>query len=160
MNNDIRKLIEDNWDDIKELIVQKAEAEQKPKTIWDLDAVNGEEEYYYITEDGEIKTTYSDSLYDEKVRNLGNAFLTKEEAEFERERRKIEAVIRKYSRPFKLNEGNYVIKHNVTFKMVEIGLFGTTDYGIPYFESEEIAKKVIDEIGEERLIKYWFGVAE
>lgn len=43
MNNDIRKLIDDNWEDIKELIVKKAEAEQKPKTIWDLDAVNGEE---------------------------------------------------------------------------------------------------------------------
>ena len=160
MNNDIRKLIEDNWDDIKELIVQKAEAEQKPKTIWDLDAVNGEEEYYYITEDGEIETTYFNSLYDEKVRNLGNAFLTKVEAVVELERREIEAVIRKYSRPFKLNEGNYVIKHNVTFKMVEIGLFGTTDYGIPYFESKEIAQNVIDDIGEERLIEYWFDVAE
>lgn len=36
MNNDIRKLIDDNWEDIKELIAQKAEVEQKPKTIWDL----------------------------------------------------------------------------------------------------------------------------
>ena len=40
MNNDIRKLIDDNWEDIKELIAQKAEAEQKPKSIWDLDTVN------------------------------------------------------------------------------------------------------------------------
>ena len=83
MNNDIRKLIDDNWEDIKELIVQKAEAEQKPKSIWDLDTVNRVEEYYYITEDGEIETTYFDSFYDEKIRSLGNAFLTSEEAEFE-----------------------------------------------------------------------------
>lgn len=32
MDNDIRKLIDDNWEDIKELIVKKIEAEQKPKT--------------------------------------------------------------------------------------------------------------------------------
>lgn len=36
MNNDIRKLIDDNWEDIKSLIIEKAEAEQKPKSIWDL----------------------------------------------------------------------------------------------------------------------------
>ena len=159
MNNDIRKLIDDNWDEIKELIAQKVEVEQKPKSIWDLETKDSKE-YYYITKDGEIKTTYFDSFYDEKIRSLGNAFLAEEEAEFELERRKIEAIIRRYSRPFKLNEGNYVIKHNVTFKMVEIGLFETTDYGIPYFESKEIAEKVIDEIGEDRLIEYWFGVTE
>ena len=36
MNNDIRKLIDDNWEDIKELIVKKTEAEQKPKTIMEF----------------------------------------------------------------------------------------------------------------------------
>ena len=34
MNNDIRKLIEDNWEDIKALVIEKAETEQKPNTIW------------------------------------------------------------------------------------------------------------------------------
>lgn len=28
MNNEIRKLIDDNWDEIKELIAQKVEVEQ------------------------------------------------------------------------------------------------------------------------------------
>lgn len=159
MNNDIRKLINDNWDEIKELIAKKAEAEQKPKTIWDLKAKDGDE-YYYISFYGGVCQGVFNTIRDEWVRSKGDAFLTEEEAEFELERRKIEVVIRKYSRPFKLNEGNYVIKHNVTFEMVEIGLFETTDYGIPYFESKEIAQKVIDEIGEERLIEYWFGVTE
>ena len=43
MNNDIRKLIDDNWEDIKALVIEKAEAEQKPKTIWDLDIEDREE---------------------------------------------------------------------------------------------------------------------
>lgn len=157
MNNDIRKLIDDNWEDIKELIFKKAEAEQKPKSIWDLDVVN-EEEYYYITEGGKIKTTHFDRFYDEKNRSLGNAFLTKVEAEFELERRKIEAIMRKYSRPFEDGKTNYFLVCNRGGKTAEIDYYWSIDCGVPYFESEEIAQKVIDEIGEDRLKKYWFRI--
>ena len=160
MSNDIRKLIDDNWEDIKELIVKKTEAEQKPKTIWDLDTVNRVEEYYYITEDGEIETTYFDSFYDEKIRSLVNAFLTEEEAEFECERRKIEAIMRKYSKPFEAAEENYCIVYYHDEKKINISHYSVVDYGIPYFESEEMAEKVIDEIGEDRLKKYWLRVTE
>ena len=159
MSNDIRKLIDDNWDEIKELIVKKTEAEQKPKTIWDLDTVNRIEEYYYITEDGEIETTYFDSFYDEKIRSLGNAFLTREEAEFEVERRKIEAIMRKYSRPFK-NGGNNYCLYFYDCESIRISILWAFNASIPCFESEEIAQKVIDEIGEDRLKKYWFRVEE
>lgn len=162
MNNYIRKLIDDNWDEIKELIIEKVEVEQKPKlkTIWDLDTVNRVEEYYYITEDGKIETTYFDSFYDEKIRSLGNAFLTKVEAEFELERRKIEAVMRKYSKPYKADEDNYCILYFHDLKRVDVSYYSVTDYGILYFKAEEIAEKVIDEIGEDRLKKYWFGITE
>ena len=160
MSNDIRKLIDDNWEDIKELIAKKAEAEQKPKTIWDLDTVNRIEEYYYITEDGEIETTYFDSFYDEKIRSLGNAFLTSEEAELEAERRRVEAIIRKYSRPFKNGECNYIVVCDTEDNMTFIRVAQFHYLGGPVFASEEIAQKVIDEIGEDRLIKYWFGVTE
>lgn len=158
MNNDIRKLIDDNWEDIKDLIVKKAEAEQKPKTIWDLDTVNRVEEYCYITEGGKIKTTHFDRFCDEKNRSLGNAFLTKVEAEFELERRKIEAILRKYSRPFKNGECNYIVVCDTEDNMVFIRVAQFHYLGGPVFASEEIAQKVIDEIGEDRLKKYWFRV--
>lgn len=160
MNNDIRKLVDDNWDEIKELIAQKAEAEQKPRTIWDLDTVNRVEEYYYITEDGEIETTYFDSFYDEKIKSLGNAFLTREEAEFEKERRKIEAILRKYSRPFKSGEYNYVVVCDTENNMILVQVAQFHYSGTPVFASREVAEKVVDEIGKVRLKKYWFGVAE
>lgn len=160
MNNDIRKLIDDNWEDIKELIVQKAEAEQKPKSIWDLDTVNRVEEYYYITEDGEIETTYFDSFYDEKIRSLGNAFLTSEEAEFEAERRRVEAIIRKYSKPFEDGKPNYVLVYNHSAKTTVVDCYRFMDCSSPCFESKEIAQEVINEIGKNRLKKYWFGVTE
>lgn len=161
MNNDIRKLVDDNWDEIKELIAQKAEAEaeQKPKSIWDLDTVNRIEKYHYITEDGDIETTYFDSFYDARIRSLGNAFLTREEAEFEVERRKIEAILRKYSRPFK-NGGNNYCLYFYDRESIRISILWAFNASIPCFESEEIAQKVINEIGKYKLKKYWFKVTE
>lgn len=160
MNNDIRKLVDDNWDEIKELIAQKAEAEQKPRTIWDLDTVNRVEEYYYITEGGEIETTYFDSFYDEKIKSLGNAFLTNVEAEFEVERRKVEAIIRKYSKPFEAGKPNYVLVYNHSTKTTVVDCYRFMDCSSPCFESKEIAQEVINEIGKNRFKKYWFGVTE
>lgn len=159
MNNNIRKLIEDNWEDIKELIAQKAEAEQKHKTIWDLKTEDGEE-YYVLWSDGSTGCHIFNSQDDEVLREMGNVFLTREEAEFERERRKIEAIIRKYSRPFTKQKRNYYIYYDYGFNGVVIDIYHSVSDGIPYFESKEIAQKVINEIGEDRLKKYWFGVNE
>ena len=162
MNNDIRKLIEDNWDDIKELVIEKAEAEQKPKTIWDLKKEDGEE-YYRLYSDGDAAKLSFDSYYDEKSRKAGNAFLTEEEAKFEAERREIEAIMRKYSRPFRDEEQNWYLyySHN---NITDTGVVYDAEYeinvGIPYFETKEIPLKAMEEIGHGRLKKYWFGVAE
>lgn len=159
MNNDIRKLIDDNWDEIKELIAQKAEAEQKPKSIWDL-KIEDCEKYYCIDSDGAIVQHMFDESFDEVNREIGNAFLTREEAEFERERREVEAILRKYSRPFKNGECNYIVVCDTEDNMTFIRVAQFYYLGGPVFASEEIAQKVIDEIGEDRLVKYWFRVTE
>ena len=158
MNNDIRKLVDDNWDEIKELIAQKAEAEHEPKTIWDLEEGDSEE-YYFICFDGDITLGNFSSCFSEKVRDIGNAFLTREEAEFEIERRKIEVIMRKYSRPFKNGMNNYCIFFYAC-ESIRVGTLWAFNSGIPCFETKEIAQKIIDEIGEDRLKKYWFGVTE
>ena len=159
MNNDIRKLVDDNWDEIKELIAQKAEAEQKPKNIWDL-KTKDYEEYYLLSSDGCVINRDFSFIADENAREMGNAFLTREEAEFEIERRKAVAIMRKYSKPFEAEEENYCIVYYHDEKKINISYYAVVDYAIPYFESEEIAEKVINEIGEDRLKKYWFGVTE
>ena len=159
MDNDIRKLIDDNWEDIKELIVKKTEAEQKPKTIWDFN-IEDREEYYGIDSDGAIVQHMFDESFDEVNRDIGNAFLTREEAEFELERRKVEAIMRKYSRPFADGKINYFIVYDRDSKTTEINYCWSMDCGVPCFETKEIAQQVIDEIGEDRLKKYWFRVTE
>lgn len=159
MNNDIRKLIEDNWDDIKELIIEKAEAELKPKTIWDLETKD-RKEYYRIEASGFIEDSCFNAIYDKYVRETGNAFLTREEAEFEVERRKVEAIMRKYGRPFTKNKENHHIHYNYDTGRIDIYTCYIFNDGGPCFESREAIEKAIDEIGEDRLKKYWFGVTE
>lgn len=155
MNNDIRKLIDDNWNEIKELIAKKAEAEQKPKTIWDFNS-NDRDSYYYIDEFGYLRPDWFDEGYFEIRRDLGNAFLTEEEAEFELERRKVEAIMRKYSRPFKSGEYNYVVVCDTENNIILVQVAQFHYSGTPVFASREVAEKVVDEIGKDRLIKYWF----
>ena len=98
--------------------------------------------------------------FDEVNREIGNAFLTREEAEFEKERRKIEAILRKYSRPFKSGEYNYVVVCDTENNMILVQVAQFHYSGTPVFASREVAEKVVDEIGKVRLKKYWFGVEE
>ena len=157
MREDLKKIIEDNWEDIKELIIEKAEAEQKPKTIWDLKKEDGEE-YYVLWAYGSTGRLIFNSQGDEVLREMGNVFLTREEAEFELERRKIEVIMRKYSKPFEKGKRNYYIYYDYSRDKILIDIYYSVSDGIPYFESEKIAQKAIDEIGEDRLKKYCFGV--
>lgn len=55
---------------------------------------------------------------------------------------------------------NYVLVYNHSSKTTVVDCYGFMDCSSPCFESEEIAQKVINEIGEDRLKKYWFGVTE
>lgn len=159
MNNDIRKLIDDNWDEIKELVAQKVKAEQKSKTIWDFNT-NDRNSYYYIDEVGCLRLDKFNEGYFEIRRDFGNAFLTEEEAKFELERREVEAILRKYSRPFESGEYNYVVMCDTENNMILVRVAQFHNSGGPVFASKEVAEKAIDEIGKNRLKKYWFGVTE
>lgn len=162
-------------EDIKKYVIERTEAFKKElneevkqmikeanqgqvKSIWDLKKEGGED-YYRLYSDGDIERVVFYTDYDEQARDIGNVFLTREEAEFEVERRKIEVVMRRYSRPFE-NGGNNYILYLYNRISIRRGFNSTYNHGVPCFESEEIAQKVIDEIGEDRLKKYWFGVKE
>lgn len=128
-------------DKLKELLVKP-----KPKTVWDL---KYGDEYWRIN-------TISNIYYDTWIRENGNLFLTKEEAEFELERRKCEVIMLKYGRrTFKYNKDNYLLRINNNDEKVEVGFWSVYQFqGSIYFDTKELAQKAIDEIGEERLKKY------
>lgn len=144
-------------EEVKQMITEANQGQVK--SIWDL-KIADRETYYRIYGDGDIDKLFFSSDNDEQARDIGNAFLTREEADFELERRKIEAIMRKYSRPFEDGKTNYFLVCNRGGKTTGIDYYWSIDCGVPYFESEEIAQKVIDEIGEDRLIKHWFRIKE
>lgn len=162
---DIKKYVIERTEEFKKELNEEVkqmikEADQgQVKSIWDLKIADGEK-YYRLYGDGDIDKLFFNTDYDERARDIGNAFLTREEADFELERRKVEAIMRKYSRPFEDGKTNYFLVCNRDGKTTGIDYYWGIDCGVPYFESEEIAQKVIDEIGEDRLKKYWFGVKE
>ena len=139
---------------------------QKPKTVWDLKTGD---EYYYIDMCGDVDiTAFRNGTYltDEKIIKIGNAFLTREEAEHEVERRKCEAILLKYGTRNMMSLGdNYTKKYYIQydydvnkimiFKHYSIGIQGVIN-----FKTEELAQKAIDEVTEERLKKYIFNVKE
>ena len=160
---DIERIVDERLAEMRRQMIEElqgqVESEDRLKTIWDLDIRDGEE-YYRLYGDGRIYNLSFDSRIDEDVRNIGNAFLTEKEAEFEGERRKVEAILRKYSIPYVAGEDNYCILYFHDEKKVGVGYYSVTDYGLPYFESEEVVEKVIDEIGEDRLKKYWLRIED
>lgn len=165
MNNDIKKYIDEKTEEFKKELNEEVkqmikEANQmQVKSVWDL-KTKDEEQYYRLYNNGVIVLTTFESNIDRLFRYMGNAFLTKEEAELERERRKIGAVMRKYSRPFVDGKINYFIACSRDSKAICVDYYWNIDYGIPCFETKEIAQQVINEIGEDRLKKYWFRVEE
>ncbi len=136
---------------------------QKPKSVWDL---KEEDKYYYINCYGEIDSTFYDRDEDVDIIKCGNAFLTREEAEHEVERRKCEAILLKYgTRDFislgNINVSKYYIYYDNYINALTIQFRSRLNYqGTIYFKSEELAQKAIDECGEDRLKKYVFNVKE
>ena len=144
-------------DKLKELLVKP-----KPKTVWDSEKGDA---YYFIETNGGVYSCYWLADVNDLCRiEFGNVFLTKEEAEFELERRKCEAIMLKYGRRlFKYNQDNYLLRFNNNDKKVKVEVRSLVIYqfqGSIYFDTEELARKAIDEIGEERLKKYVFRVEE
>lgn len=101
-------------------------------------------------------SNWEDDTSDRSRLEIGNVFKTEKEAKFEYERLKILAIMKKYSKPFVEDRCNYYIGFNHREETIQIYFTIDCNHGIPFFESWEIAQKVIDEIGEDRLKKYYF----
>ena len=133
---------------------QQAEQEQEfPKygnTYWCINAYGGVSK--------EIWDGYD---IEKDMFEIGNGFRTEQEAEFAVEKLKVEAELRKFSRPFKEDEYNYFIQIHPSHNNI---VTESDDYyqtqGTIYFESTTIANEATDTVGEERIKKYLFGVED
>lgn len=118
------------------------------------------DEYWYI---GKIGTgcwgVWEDSSVDKHLKSIGNVFETEGEAEFAIEKLKVEAELRKFSRPFEYGEKNHIIcvEKNIN-RLFTIGRLVDHYQGAIYFESKGKAEEAIRSVGAERIEKYIFGV--
>ena len=121
------------------------------------------DEYWRIDDKGSVDNSlYNDYYTDNHRQAIGNFFQTKQQAEFTVEKLKVEAELRKYSRPFKEGENeNWFILWGTYKKEVQIDWSRKlVRQGTIYFESRKKANEAVESVGEERIKKYIFGVEE
>lgn len=137
---------------------------EEPKTVWDL---KNDDTYYLIDTYGDVmNATWNDIDIDidSKFRKIGNVFLTKEEAENDVERRKVETEMLRLGgrREFKNGENNYYIVCDFDSSHFAIRIFNNKSDGFApmtiYFDSAKECRNAIETIGEDRIRKYIFGV--
>ena len=103
---------------------------------------------------------------DQAAIEVGNCFDSKEEAYFELERKKIEAVFREYAvkKPLLTKDRKYYhiccIHDDLPFSPSVLSVSGTKviDFGTPLFDTKEDAYKAIEAAGgAEHVMKYYFS---
>lgn len=133
----------------------------KPKTVWDLTV--GDTQYNINPHGIVVPLLWDGGFGDTSRRDFGSVFLTKEEAEKDVERRKVETLLLKYGgrRWYKDNEDNFVIRYATEEKMLWVDSVGLPVQGTIYFDSMGDAMNAMrenGEIGAERIIKALFEV--
>lgn len=132
-----------------------------------------DEKYYIICGDGSIDyNNYDFDNADKRFMAIGNCFQTKEQAEFMAEKLKVIHELEKFAYEnngeeimsyFKtLLKAKYFLRIEIRSNKLEVVSSPNYEY-LPfhiYFDSEELAKKAIETIGEDRIKKYYFGVKE
>lgn len=136
----------------------------KPKTVWDLEYGN----YYYCIRDSGIHySLWVDARVDDLRRSVGNCYLTKEEAEFALEQKKIITELKRLGGTEDMmslgdrDKLKYCIRYLHDVKKLEVlGLY-LIDFNFSiFFATKEDAMNAIKEIGEDRIKKYLFYVKE
>lgn len=118
--------------------------------------------YWYINTYGVVSDeTWENHLTDTDMFKIGNVFKTEEQAKFAVEKLKVEAELRKFSRPFGIGGFNYCILGDLEEGRVDVMCRAyLPTQGTIYFESAEKAQQAIESVGEERIKKYIFGVED
>lgn len=136
----------------------------KPKTIWDLK--DGDKYFYIDSVGGFPNMTWNNDEYDVLIRNQGNVFLTKEEAEFEKKRREVYTTVKRYAHEFSKEEWNdtkinkYYACYNYKDHSIIKGFNSHVSNSKLYFQSIKDIDRAIAAVGVEDFKKYYLGVKE
>ena len=120
------------------------------------------DDYWYVDSDTDVlDVAWYGGEYDQGRLSIDNVFKTKDQAEFAAEKLRVEAELRKFSRPFEYGKFNYCLLFDIDGNNFRTDV---TSYcpsqGAIYFESEEKAQEAVYTVGKERIKKYIFGVED
>lgn len=165
-NNTLQINMNNLTDEERNTLLSLVEKANKPKNkVWKPEV---KEEFYTLFGDGSInELTWLNNAGEIKRYELGNCFKTKEEAKFAVEKLKVITELKRFA--LEHNEGeidwntrkkNFYIYYSYYINRIDIDFATHMRESIVYFTSREIAEQAIQEIGEERLKKYYFEVNE
>lgn len=116
---------------------------------------------YYINYIGRIrKRTWINDEDDLDMWELGNIFFTKKEAEFAREKRKVEVELERYAKEHNdpTLEASYFILYDEYNEELDYDVWADCrPQGAVVFASKQLVFDAIESIGRDRIIKYIFG---
>ena len=147
-------------DEIKALKERIAELEELAKE--EQDFPQDGDGYWCIEDSTEVgRFIWDGDDFDNELLSVGNVLRTEEEAELAVKKLKVEAELRKFSRPFEYGKFNYNLLFDIDGNNFRTDV---TSYcpsqGAIYFESVEKAQEAVSTVGEERIKKYLFGVED
>ena len=118
--------------------------------------------YWCIDAEGIVYVNNFEGIQaDRNILEIGNVFKTAEEAEFAVEKLKVEAELRKYSKPFECGEINQYIFLDTDSDRIDVeNRYYFPTQGTIYFDSKEKVQQALKSVGADRIKKYIFGVED
>lgn len=89
---------------------------------------------------------------------VGNVFRTNEKAKFEEEKLKVIKELKQYSREFIHGENNWHVCYNFNHDDIFYDYNRVIKRTTLYFDSENIVRQAVQEVGEDRVKKYYLEV--
>lgn len=105
--------------------------------------------------------TWEGFKFEKDMLSIGNVYQTENEAVLAVEKLKVEAELRKFSRPFECGEINQYIFLDTDSDRIDVeNRYYFPTQGTIYFESAEKVQQALKSVGRERIKKYIFGVED
>lgn len=118
--------------------------------------------YYFAYSDGDIDSdTYGNSATDNGRIAVGNCYKTREDAQFAVERTKVIRELQVLANGFKPAQTAkwYTMVYDNNRKSIRVIDYGHCVHNNVYFPTEQAALDAINNVGADRLLKYYFCVA-
>lgn len=163
VTNVVMQTLQNTFDSLRKVIETDKEEQKKKETKNHWKPITSEK-YFFTYSNGDVDSVFwTENKADKGRYGLRNVFRTKEEAEFEVERRKIMTELQNYA-----DEHNGEIAHpsdafwlgfdedNMLIIVEDDSIFPPV--GTVLFSDADTAYNAIEDIGEDRIIKYMFGI--